>query len=159
MFTNLLISRITVNRYYSWCVLIIYYYDIVRIWYLIVKSYHMSTILHTKYQGCQGYQSKMPEINPLIPLLPSPIPPFPFLACLPFPFPFLPLPSPPLELGPLKSSNGAWGSTMSSPSGVLVRRTSIAILFNIARLYCKPRKFMWWYQFWVATEEVKFWSG
>jgi len=50
-------------------------------------------------------------------------PPFPFLPS-PFPLPLrlppsLPLSfSPPLEVGPLKSSYGVWGSAVSSPSGV-----------------------------------------
>jgi len=51
--------------------------------------------------------------SPLLLPFPSPLPPFSFPS-LSFP----PLLSPSLEVGPLKSSYGAWGSAVSSPSGV-----------------------------------------
>ena len=47
--------------------------------------------------------------------LPSPFPPTPYPLSSPQPLPF---PSLPLEVGPLKSSWGVWGSAVSSPSGV-----------------------------------------
>jgi len=48
--------------------------------------------------------------HPFLPLpFPFPSPPFPF---------FLPLPSLPLEVGPLKSSYGVWGSAVSSPAKI-----------------------------------------
>ena len=59
--------------------------------------------------------------HPLLPLpsllpFPSPSPPFFPFPSLPSPFP--PLPSPSLEVGPLKCSQGVWGSAVSSPRGV-----------------------------------------
>ena len=59
--------------------------------------------------------------SPLLPL--SPPVPFPFRSLaflLPFPFSSLsfPLYSLPLEVGPLKYSNGVSGSAVSSPGGV-----------------------------------------
>ena len=72
----------------------------------------------------------LPLISPFLPSLSSsPSLPFPPLKTRRqtgrAPLPFSPLPSPPvpsfslpLEVGPLKSSYGVWGSAVSSPSGV-----------------------------------------
>jgi len=64
----------------------------------------------------------LPPSPPSVPFPPSLLPP------LPAPFrPFPSLPSPPalpLEVGFLKSSYGAWGSAVSSPSGVWGGATS-----------------------------------
>jgi len=55
------------------------------------------------------------ELSPFPSLLPFLFPPSsPTLEVGPFP----PLSSLPLEVGPLKSSYGVWGSAVSSPSGV-----------------------------------------
>ena len=58
----------------------------------------------------QGGVTQKQGVPPLPPPSPSPPPPPPFLS----------LPAPPLllEVGPIKTSQGVWGSAVSSPIGV-----------------------------------------
>jgi len=75
---------------------------------LLLKSRHISR--KRQLGGVRNYWGGAPF--PLSPPLPFPSPSLPRPPLL-----FLPLPSP-LEVGPLKSSLGAWGSAVSFPSGV-----------------------------------------
>ena len=61
------------------------------------------------------------ELSPSPSLLPLPflsLPSFPSLRSRTLPFLPLSSPSPPLEVGPLESSHGIWGSAVSSHNGV-----------------------------------------
>jgi len=77
----------------------------------VFSSYHLLRIIGYSKENLKIHTGSLPSFT-----LPSPSsPPLP---SHPLPFPSLPISPLPLEVGPLKFSQGVWGSAVSSPSGV-----------------------------------------
>jgi len=75
------------------------------------------TVLERNIWGAWPPKLSLPSLPPSPPLLPL-YPPLPSPPSPPLSSPPLFSSLPPLEVGPLKSSQGVWGSAVSSPNGV-----------------------------------------